>query len=225
MGARFVRMIQSVQPSGPYRLGGHSFGGLLAYEVAAQLLGRNEEVEFLALIDTSYTNASEQEIPGPELARQMRRLCARYAKEGWSEATLEELVSRPDLTDLGAAIEAGYEAGLFAERFPAERASLLQQRMWFYPLAIQAYTPPRLSIPIHYFQAMDRSGPELSDGWRRFLPDASIRVIPVPGNHTSMMEPDQIPVLGRALSREIEHATKKDGGRARVRAPRPLAAR
>ncbi|MEI8632660.1 thioesterase domain-containing protein [Vibrio sp. PP-XX7] len=31
---------------------GWSFGGTLAYEVAAQLLGQDQEIEFLGLLDT-----------------------------------------------------------------------------------------------------------------------------------------------------------------------------
>ncbi|MGH7620694.1 MAG: alpha/beta fold hydrolase, partial [Gemmatimonadaceae bacterium] len=49
---RFVEMILRVQPAGPYRLVGYSRGGNLAYEVAAQLIGRNHRVEFLGVIDT-----------------------------------------------------------------------------------------------------------------------------------------------------------------------------
>ena len=40
------------QPHGPYFLGGYSYGGLLAYEMASVLTERNQRVEFLAMIDT-----------------------------------------------------------------------------------------------------------------------------------------------------------------------------
>jgi amino acid adenylation domain-containing protein len=52
MAARMIDLIRQVRPAGPYRLAGWSFGGLLAYEIARQLLDRGEEVEFLGLIDT-----------------------------------------------------------------------------------------------------------------------------------------------------------------------------
>jgi amino acid adenylation domain-containing protein len=207
MGARLVRMIQSVQPSGPYRIAGHSFGGNLAYEAAAQLIARNQEVEFLGLFDTSYTNASEQTFPQLSLADVFRRLCTREGKEGWSESTLLELLSRPELADLGALIHAGCEAGLFAERFPAEEVSRIQQQMWFYPLAVQEYTPPRIDVPVCYFEAMESPGSP-SEAWRAFLAEASVRVTPVPGTHTSMMRPDHVPVLGQALSREIARTAR-----------------
>ena len=44
---RYVAMIRAVQPEGPYRLGGWSFGGVLAYEIARRIGG----VELVALID------------------------------------------------------------------------------------------------------------------------------------------------------------------------------
>ena len=51
MAARHLRQILQVQPQGPYRIAGWSFGGVLAHEIAAQLLARGERVEFLGLID------------------------------------------------------------------------------------------------------------------------------------------------------------------------------
>jgi len=52
MAVRLARMIQAVQPTGPYRVAGWAFGGLLAYEVAVQLVGRDQAVELVGMIDT-----------------------------------------------------------------------------------------------------------------------------------------------------------------------------
>jgi len=51
LAAHFVRIVREVQPAGPYRVAGWSFGGILAFEVATQLLGRDHAVEFVALFD------------------------------------------------------------------------------------------------------------------------------------------------------------------------------
>lgn len=53
MAARLVEIVRHTQPAGPYRLAGLSFGGIVAYEMAIQLAGRDEAVEFLGLIDTA----------------------------------------------------------------------------------------------------------------------------------------------------------------------------
>lgn len=51
MALRLVQRIVAVQPQGPYRIAGWSRGGILAYEAAGLLLGRDQSVEFLGLID------------------------------------------------------------------------------------------------------------------------------------------------------------------------------
>jgi enterobactin synthetase component F len=51
MAAEYVAQIRRIQPEGPYRLLGWSLGGLIAHEIAAQLQGYGQQVEFLALLD------------------------------------------------------------------------------------------------------------------------------------------------------------------------------
>jgi thioesterase domain-containing protein len=53
LAARHVEAILRLQPEGPFRLAGWSFGGILAYETAIQLAGRDHVVEFLGVIDAS----------------------------------------------------------------------------------------------------------------------------------------------------------------------------
>jgi thioesterase domain-containing protein len=52
MAADYVEGLRSVQPTGPYRLGGWSLGGVVAFEMAQQLRRRGESVSLLALIDS-----------------------------------------------------------------------------------------------------------------------------------------------------------------------------
>ena len=52
MAALYVKEIRSVQPHGPYFLGGYCLGGSIAYEAAQQLHAAGEEVALLALFDT-----------------------------------------------------------------------------------------------------------------------------------------------------------------------------
>ncbi|HEV7667185.1 MAG TPA: amino acid adenylation domain-containing protein [Thermoanaerobaculia bacterium] len=51
MAARYRVALRAAQPEGPYRLGGWSMGGVVAYEIARQLVAHGEEVEQLALLD------------------------------------------------------------------------------------------------------------------------------------------------------------------------------
>jgi aspartate racemase len=52
MAAHYVREIREFQPRGPYHLGGSSFGGTVAFEMAQQLRAEGETVGLLALFDT-----------------------------------------------------------------------------------------------------------------------------------------------------------------------------
>lgn len=51
-----LEQIRSIQPKGPYRLGGVCNGGLVAYEVSQHLAQKGEDVERLVLVDASVSN-------------------------------------------------------------------------------------------------------------------------------------------------------------------------
>ena len=59
MAEEYVAAIREVQPQGPYLLGGWSAGGLIALEMAQQLLGQGESIRMLALLDTSPETADD----------------------------------------------------------------------------------------------------------------------------------------------------------------------
>jgi thioesterase domain-containing protein len=52
------------QPRGPYHLAGHSLGGVIAYEMARQLIAAREQVAYLGLID-SHLPTGEPDEPDP----------------------------------------------------------------------------------------------------------------------------------------------------------------
>jgi thioesterase domain-containing protein/acyl carrier protein len=52
MAAHYIKIIQTVQPQGPYLLGGHSLGSWVAFEMARQLRDRGQTVALLAIMDT-----------------------------------------------------------------------------------------------------------------------------------------------------------------------------
>ncbi|MDJ0620297.1 MAG: SDR family NAD(P)-dependent oxidoreductase [Calothrix sp. MO_192.B10] len=51
IAAHHIKGIQTLQPNGPYLLGGHSFGGKVAFEIAQQLRTMGQEVSMLAIVD------------------------------------------------------------------------------------------------------------------------------------------------------------------------------
>ena len=52
IAAYYIKEIKTVQPRGPYFVGGYSLGGIVAYEIAQQLRASGEPVGLLALLDT-----------------------------------------------------------------------------------------------------------------------------------------------------------------------------
>jgi len=58
MAAYHIDKIRSVQPRGPYLLGGMCAGGVIAYEVARQLQSQEEKVAMVALLDAADVVAS-----------------------------------------------------------------------------------------------------------------------------------------------------------------------
>jgi amino acid adenylation domain-containing protein/FkbM family methyltransferase len=52
MASRYVKEIVTVQPHGPYFLGGYCLGGVIALEIAQQLTASGEKVEGVILLDT-----------------------------------------------------------------------------------------------------------------------------------------------------------------------------
>ncbi len=52
MAAYYIKALRQVQPKGAYQLGGWSFGGLVAFEMARQLHQVGEKVSLLAIFDT-----------------------------------------------------------------------------------------------------------------------------------------------------------------------------
>lgn len=54
MASYYIDVIRSVQPEGPYDLGGYSLGGAIAYEVTRQLQAAGQTVNSIVMLDTIY---------------------------------------------------------------------------------------------------------------------------------------------------------------------------
>jgi thioesterase domain-containing protein/acyl carrier protein len=52
MASRYIQEIQTVQPEGPYLLGGYCMGGTIALEMAQQLQAQGQKVDLLVLLET-----------------------------------------------------------------------------------------------------------------------------------------------------------------------------
>ncbi|KAG7507376.1 fatty acid synthase [Solea senegalensis] len=83
LAAYYVTCIRQVQPEGPYRIAGYSFGACVAFEMCSQLQNHNQSVEYLFLFDGShsyvaaYTQSYRAKLtPGKESEAETEALCA-----------------------------------------------------------------------------------------------------------------------------------------------------
>ncbi|MFZ2009516.1 MAG: amino acid adenylation domain-containing protein [Candidatus Sulfotelmatobacter sp.] len=67
MASRYINEIRSVQPEGPYLLGGYSMGGSVAFEMARQLTAQGQERAVVVLFDTLCAAPEGTEV-SPEVA-------------------------------------------------------------------------------------------------------------------------------------------------------------
>ena len=217
LAARMVGLIRGIQPHGPYRVAGWSFGGVLAYEVAMQLLGLDEPVAFLGLIDSYVPRMTDQgkaRWSGPEaLKRHLLLQCTAYwkAQGGVDElASLEHLEAGIGQLDFAGLLQRCRDEGLlYAQMAAAADADLLSfiEREVGHGHALAHYSLFPLPIPVHLFSALERPT-ELSRrsdslGWEDALAPGQLRRVDVPGDHQSMMQAPHIQALGQAMTQAL----------------------
>jgi thioesterase domain-containing protein/acyl carrier protein len=62
MASHYLEALRTIQPQGPYFLGGWSLGGFIAYEMAQQLVAQGQEVGQLLLLDTGTQTVRKENI-------------------------------------------------------------------------------------------------------------------------------------------------------------------
>ncbi|WP_138758772.1 acetoacetate--CoA ligase [Modestobacter altitudinis] len=155
-----VTKVQQAVPAGEVRLAGYSFGGLVAYEMARQLVALGRSVTFLGLLDT--------EPPFRRLSRASRALRTlawwiALVVPGMVEDTVVGVLRRR----FGHGAPATEEMATFAA---AHRV-------------FNAYEWGPYAGPVTYFRARFRVPvvANLLYAWRRVAPD--LTVVDVPGSH------------------------------------------
>jgi thioesterase domain-containing protein/acyl carrier protein len=88
-----LERVRVVQPQGPYRIAGYSFGGLVAFEMAQQLRAAGQEVELLFLLDPMQPYRTEAAPRGYAMAGQVTPLDETWP--GWAARHTRNLVRDP----------------------------------------------------------------------------------------------------------------------------------
>jgi aspartate racemase len=115
MAANYIEEMRSLQPQGPYRIGGYSFGGAVAYEMARQLAEQDQEVALLALLDAyPRTMQKRESLLGTFLKLSLREKFA-YAISK-RQMIVRRIRSRMEAMSYPAALKQVHEANAIAER-------------------------------------------------------------------------------------------------------------
>lgn len=206
MAAYYIRAMQTVQPCGPYYLGGWSFGGLVAFEMAQQLTQMGQQVALLAILDTPAPVASNQ----PSLGQSLRYLLRTAI---WS--------TLPFVLDYSAIVanrsESSHRQTWFSRwkwsaitrLIPEESRLRLLDEAAFMPLlrifyassqAAFRYSPQPYSGRLTLFKTAEHSryiGQAPLLGWNQLAPDIQLRQ--VSGNHLSMLRQPHVQTLAQQL--------------------------
>jgi thioesterase domain-containing protein/acyl carrier protein len=192
---RYVEELRVIQREGPYQLIGYSFGGVIAYEMARQLLASGERVNFLGLLDTP---APGYVFPLSARLRMHRANAAQFRR------MLAELRTR---------------AWLSRGTYIRHTVPAITRHRWFrwllkkLPHDWRLPTPPGSIARIHYhpnsypghivlfwategWAPLNRT-PDL--GWAR-LADGGLTVRAVPGNHRTMAYGPNAGILARHVT-------------------------
>jgi aspartate racemase len=186
-----LEAIRTVQPSGPYRIIGYSFGGLLAYELASRLRECGDDVAWLGILDAAVPGGLWPR--GPGAARGLPRL--------W------RIVRR---RDRGAREEVWFVADLVRHEFRALLVRLHVRPMQIGDWDIQGgnkmakkYTCRPNDAPLDVF-ATGHADPEKvsSLGWDT-VHRGPLRVHHVPGDHKSLVQEPYVSILAGELIRSL----------------------
>ena len=218
MAARMVRLIRAVQPRGPYRLAGYCVGGVLAYEVAAQLLGEDEQVDFLGLLDSSYAPSHQALAAVGSLRDYVLALMGSVVADDAPRAALlarlaAETAQAPLTALLAGAAAAGLVPAPLDALAPPQLERTLARRYAIGFLAVERYQVHPLPIPVHFFSAGDDDPAHPLRGWERVLPAAGVRLRVVGGGHASMLQAPHLAALAGALDAALAEAPAPAPGR------------
>nr|APZ78834.1 nonribosomal peptide synthetase [Stigmatella aurantiaca Sg a15] len=211
MASWYADAILSVQPEGPYFVGGHSMGGQIAYEIAQELKARGHEIGLVAFLDTlaPFPEATRPMGEGWDTAQWMVHIAA--VMEGFFNVKiglgLGEVRAMSEAERLEAFVERLQSAGVLpAGAQPSHVVGILNVAR---AQDAMNYQPSRKQhVPLAVFRAEDREGPippELEAlfaddtlGWSRFTPAPST-AYRVPGTHMTLVREPHVAVLAKHL--------------------------
>jgi NADPH:quinone reductase-like Zn-dependent oxidoreductase/thioesterase domain-containing protein/NAD(P)-dependent dehydrogenase (short-subunit alcohol dehydrogenase family)/acyl carrier protein len=205
MAAQYLNALRLVQPEGPYILGGHSFGGLVAFEMAQQLQTLEQEVALLFMMDTV---SPEQVLMGKTDSDDVTVIA--YALGLDINIDLPLPPKQFNQLPLDDQIRYYYEhSDIVNQAYPSEEF-MAHIRHFIEVIkantqAMNDYVPKIYHGKILFFRAQERdqflpSNPEQS--WIQ-LATEGVDIHDIPGNHTSMNLSPNVEVTAHLLKSHL----------------------
>jgi amino acid adenylation domain-containing protein len=209
MAAHYIQEIQTIEPNGPYYLGGYSFGGLVAFEMARQLEAQGKKVALVALFDA----------PAPGYRK--RRLWRWLLKQvhHFSQHGLEMILDRVKTTVLPKhrqepinqeLLNLTQHLHLDSENAIDRNIDLLTKVNY---QAASDYIPKAYSGKVTLFQATLEERPEewIFDpylGWSQYAKQG-VEIQEIPSIHIRMFDEPNVKVVAEKLRGCLEQAQKQ----------------
>lgn len=210
--ADYIEEIRQVQPNGPYLLGGFSGGGIIAYEMARQLIDQGEQVLQLIMLDTPLAR-----IPHFNRIDRLSMLWQSFkrskdpitfvrerikSRREWKQKLLEEELQRRNTAD----------AATFHSRRIGDAFMRAVAKYNTRPVPVRlALFRPKLDVRFHLSGGRrvdgERNLVSEDNGWTQYV--SEIQVFEVPGNHDSMVLEPNVRVLANLLGRVLKTAEQR----------------
>jgi thioesterase domain-containing protein len=185
MARSYVQEIRKVQPVGPYRLLGWSFGGCVAHAMATQLKSAGEDVDLVAILDGYPLDDQRRSMIGDPDLEAIRDIVSlvRPDSNGDGDGDAE----MPTISDLLDDITALFPDYMNAAEINREQAQgLINSAINNSRIGID-FTPACFNGDMLLFHTPDYAGSEVSALWDNFV-IGSIATHAVNGTHAEMME-------------------------------------
>jgi phthiocerol/phenolphthiocerol synthesis type-I polyketide synthase D len=167
----YLPQLREVQPHGPYRFLGWSFGGVVAVELAQRLVAAGETVDLIAMIDTL--------VPGLQRVGRARAYLE-LARGGDLPGVARKLVQTVQVrVMLQVARRRGRRAAESgATLTPSDRNTWLTIKV---DEIVERYRAQPYDGRVVFFSAQNTYAWRTTEPWRRLMPH--LEVVPIEGTH------------------------------------------
>ncbi|RCJ27418.1 non-ribosomal peptide synthetase [Nostoc sp. ATCC 43529] len=209
----YLQEIRKIQPNGPYLLGGHCYGGVLAFEMAQQLQKQGERVDLLVVIDAILSETRIESTKDDDA-----KFLLRMAESIKTDSNIDFSVSFEELRDLSLNkqldlinqkanfIFTDTEIKDFIRYYKLFKAHVQAMRDYvpvIYPHSMTLFRAKEEII--HDFESPEFHTNDPLLGWSKFS-SQPIKLIEVPGDHFSIFVEPHIQELAKTLRVCIDNA-------------------